>query len=80
MSSVLSSLSLGMFEVAQALSSLTFDCIEEVSRISCQESSANEMSNEKSSANESCVIECESIMADKGLICMEKRIGPITEP
>ena len=38
------------------------------------------MSNEKSSANESCVIECESIMADKGLICMEKRIGPITEP
>ena len=34
----------------------------------------------KSSANERCMIECESIMADKGLIYMVKSIGPRTEP
>ena len=27
-----------------------------------------------------CMIECESIMADKGLIYMVKSIGPRTEP
>ena len=32
-----------------------------------------------SSANEWCVIERKSIMADKGLIYMVKRIGPRTE-
>ena len=36
--------------------------------------------NCKSSANEWCMIECESIMADKGLIYMVKVIGPRTEP
>ena len=34
----------------------------------------------KSSANEWCMIECESILVDKGLIYMVKRIGPRTEP
>ena len=36
--------------------------------------------NCKSSANKCCMIECESIMVDKGLIYMLKRIGPRTEP
>ena len=33
-----------------------------------------------SSANEWCVIECELIVVDKGVICMHKSIGPGTEP
>ena len=33
-----------------------------------------------SSANEWCMIECESIMADKGLAYMVNSIGPRTEP
>ena len=38
------------------------------------------MCNCMSSANEWCMIECESIMADKGLIYRVKSIGPRTEP
>ena len=38
------------------------------------------MCNYKSSANEWCVMECESIMADKDLIYMVKSIEPRTEP
>ena len=36
--------------------------------------------NCKSSANEWCMIECESKKADKGLIYIVKSIGPRTEP
>ena len=78
MSSVLLSLSLSMFTVAQALTSLIHDCIEWSS--SDILSGGADICNCKSSANEWCMIECESIMADKGLIHMVKRIGPRTEP
>ena len=36
--------------------------------------------NRKSSANEWCIIMCESIMADKVLIYIVKSIGPRIEP
>ena len=75
MSSVLLSFSLGMFRVAQALTSLIHDCIERSSSYI----SLGDICNCKSSANEWCMIECESIMADKGLIYMVKSIGPRTE-
>ena len=78
MSSVLLSLSLSMLEVAQALTSLIHDCIE----LSSSDilSVGADICNCKSSANEWCMIECELIMADKGLIYMAKSIGPRTEP
>ena len=78
MSSVLLSLSLSMFAVAQALTSLIHDCIEG-SRSDILSGGAY-ICNCKSSANEWCMIECESIMAGKSLIYMVKRIGPRTEP
>ena len=78
MSSVLLSLCLSMFAVAQALTSHIHDCIE------CSSSGIlsgrADICNCKSSANESCMIECELIMADKGLVYMVKSIGPRTEP
>ena len=78
MSSVLLSLNLGMFADAQALTLLIHDCID------C--SSSDILSGRadicicSSSANEWCMIECESIMADYGLIYIVKSIGPRTEP
>ena len=78
MSSVLLSLSLSMFAVAQDLTSPMHDCIE------CSSSDilsgGADICNCRSSANEWCMTECESITADKGLIYMVKSIGPITEP
>ena len=53
-----------MFAVAQALTSLIHDCIEWSS--SDILSGGEDICNCKSSANEWCMIECESIMADKG--------------
>ena len=74
MSSVLLSLSLSMFAVAQALTSPIHDCIE---RSSTDISSGGaDISQCKSSTNEWCMIECEPIMADKGLIYAVKSIGP----
>ena len=78
MSSVLLSMSLSMLKVAQALSSLIHDCI--VSSSSAILSGEADICNCKSSANEWCLIECESIMAEKGLTYMVKGIGPRTEP
>ena len=78
MSSVLLSLSLSIFAVAQALTSHIHDCIEWSSSYIL--SWGADICNCKSSANEWCMIECESIMADKGITYMVKRIGPITEP
>ena len=65
MSSVLLSLSLSMCAVAQDLTSLIHDCIESSS--SDIPSGGAAICNCKSSANEWCMIECESIMADKRL-------------
>ena len=65
MSSVLLSLSLCMYAVAQALTSLMHDCIELGS--SDILSGGADICNCKS-ANEWCMIECESIMTDKGLV------------
>ena len=67
-----------MFAVAQALTSLIHYCIEWSS--SDILFGGADISNCKSSANEWCMIECESIMADKGLIYMVKSIRPRTEP
>ena len=78
MSSLLLSLSLSMIAVAQALTSLIHDCIEGSS--SDIISGGADICICKSSVNELCMIECESIMADKGLIYMVKSIGPRTEP
>ena len=78
MSIVLLSLSLSMFAVAQALTSLIHDCIELSS--SDIPSGGADIRNCKSSANEWCMTECESTMADKGLIYMVKSIGSRTEP
>ena len=77
MSSVLLSLSLGMFAVALALTSFIHDCIGRSS--SDVPSGGADICSCKSSTNEWCMIECESIMADKGLIYMMKSIGPRTE-
>ena len=67
-----------MFTVAQALTSLRHDCIEwSSSNIS---SGGADICNCKSTANEWYIMECTSIMADKGSIYMVKRIGPRTEP
>ena len=77
MSSVLLSLSLSIFTVAQALTSHMHDCIEWSS--SDILSGVADICNCTSSANEWCMIECESIMADIGLICMVKRTGPRTD-
>ena len=74
MSFVLLSLSLSILAVAQALTSPMHDCIERSS--SDILSAGADICNYKSSANEWCMIECESIMADKGLMYMVKRIGP----
>ena len=78
MSSVLLSLSLSMIAVAQALTSLIHDCFEGSS--SDIISGGADICNCKSSVNERCIIECESIMADKGLIYMVKSIGPRSVP
>ena len=67
-----------MFAVAQALTSLIHDCIEWSS--SDILSGGADICSCRSSANEWYMIECESIMADKVLICMVKCIGPRTEP
>ena len=73
MNVVLLPLSSSMFAVAQALTSPIHDCIERSSSdISSEEA---DICNRKSSANEWCMIKCESIMADNG-----KSIGPRTEP
>ena len=81
MSSVLLSLSLGMFAFAQALTSLIHDCLECRRERSSSDilSWGAAISNCKSSANVWCVIECESLLADIGLIFVEKSIGPRTE-
>ena len=68
------SLSLSMFAVAQALTSLIHDIIELSNKDIL--SGGADIYNCKSSANEWCVIVCESIMADKGLVHMVKSIGP----
>ena len=73
MSSVLLSLSFGMFAVAQSLASLIHDCIERSG--SDILFGGADICNCKSSADECCMIECKSIMADNGLIYMVKRIG-----
>ena len=78
MSSVLLSLSVSMFAVAQALTSLIHDCIKWNS--SDILSDGADICGCKSSANEWCMIECESIMPAKGLIYMVKSMGPRTEP
>ena len=78
MSSVMLSISFSMFAVAQALTSQIHDCIE-LSSLDNQ-SGGEDIRSCKSSANEYCMIECESIIADKGLIYMVKSIGPRTEP
>ena len=78
MSYVSLSLCMDVFAVAQALTSHIHDGIEWSSQdIS---SGGADICGCKSSANACCVIECESIMADKGLIYMVKSIGPRTEP
>ena len=66
MSSFLLSLSLSMFSVAQPLTSLIHDSIERSS--SDISSGGAAICSCMSSANELCMIEYESIMADKGLI------------
>ena len=78
MSSVLLSLILRMIPVVQALTSPIHDCIER-SSLDILSGGANICSC-MSSVNEWCMIECESIMADKGLIYIVKRIGPSTDP
>ena len=78
MSNLLLSLSLGMFADAQALSSLTFDCLEWSS--SDIPSGWADIRNCMSSANEWSMMECESIMTDKVLVCMLKSRGPWTAP
>ena len=78
MSSVLLSLSLCAFAVAQALTSLILDSIE----LSSSDilSGGADICSCRSSENEWCMIEYGSIMADKGLMYMVKSIGPRTEP
>ena len=71
------SLSRSMFEDAQTLTSPMHDCIERSS--SDILSAGAEISNCMSSANEWCSIECESPMADNGLIYIVKSIRPRTE-
>ena len=78
MSSVLLSLSLSMFAVAKAWTSLIHDCIERSSSDILP--GGADIYDCRSSANEWCMIECDSIMADKGLVFMVKSIGPRTEP
>ena len=77
MSSVLS-LSQSMFAVVQDLTSPMQDCNERSS--SCILPAGADNCNCRSSANEWCMIECESIMADRGLVHMVKNIRPINEP
>ena len=67
-----------MFAVALALTSHMHDCIEWNS--SDNLSGGANICNFKSSANEWCMIECESILADKGWIYMVRSIGSRTEP
>ena len=70
MSYVLLSLSISMFAVTQDLTSPMHDCIEQ--------SSLDILSGgaDICNCNEWCMIEYESIMAEKGLIYMVKSIGP----
>ena len=77
MSSVLLSISLSIFAFALALKSLIHDCIEWSS--SDILFGGAYICNCKSSANEWCVIDCMSIVADKGLIYMVNSFGPRTE-
>ena len=76
MSSILLSLSLCMFAVANALTSLIHDCIEWSS--SDIPSGGADICSCMSSANESSMTECESIMADKSLIYMVKSVIGVT--
>ena len=78
MSCVLLSVSLSMLAVAQALTSLMYDCVGEVTWILYQEEQTSVILSHQH--DEWCMIECESIMADKGLVYMAKSIGPRTEP
>ena len=78
MSSVTLSISLGMFAVAQTMTSIIHDFIERSS--SDMSSGGANICTCKSAANEWCMIECESIMSDKGLIYMVKSIRPRTGP
>ena len=75
---VLLSSSLSMFAVDLSLTSLIHDCVERSS--SDILSGGADTCNCKSSANEWCMIECESIMADKGLVYMVKSIEPKLNP
>ena len=59
-----------MVAVAQALTSLIHDYID-LSNFDTL-SGGVDICNCKSFANEWCMIECESIMGDKGLLYMEK--------
>ena len=74
MSSVLLSFRLSMLATDQALISLIHYYL--MSRNVCICS----ICNCKLSANEWSVMGCESIMVDKGLVCMNKNIDPRTEP
>ena len=78
MSSVLLSLCLGMFAVAQSLTSLIHDCIE----ISSSDISSGgvDICNSRSSENEWYMIGCESVMADNGLIYMGGKYGHEVNP
>ena len=67
------SFSSSMSAAAQALTSLIHDCIEQSSSATLSE--VADMCSCKSSANEWCMIERESKMADKGLIYMVKSIA-----
>ena len=77
MSSVLLPLGLSMYALGQALTSLIYYHIKRSS--SDILSGGADICSCMSSAKEWCVIECESIMADKGLIYILKSIGPRTE-
>ena len=76
MSSVMVSLILSILAVAKAMISHTHDNIVQGNFNILSE----DICNCKTLTNEWCVIECESIMADKGLIYMMKSIGRRTEP
>ena len=74
MRSVLMSFRLSMFAVAQALTSLRHDCIELSSSVILSGGHLDirtDICNCMSSANEWCVVDCEPIMAEKVLECME---------
>ena len=67
-----------MFAVAHALILLMHDLIER--SISDISSGGVDICSCNLSANEWCMIEIESIMADKALVYMVRSMGPRTEP